>query len=188
MINTNLKQMGFGIKSSLHYLVEKNIRIIGLVILFLSLYFVSKPIFLLSLFIGFDLVNIFIKRSFKLYVPVDFIVVGSIILSYLFGIKYGLIVSVFLVINRLIMGTVEFRHIMKLLPIVIVVLLSSLLSKYSFVLVGISLFILRYVIENIMEYVLFGKLSLAVKIERFVHILAVYVFLIMFNSTFLFFF
>jgi hypothetical protein len=176
---------GLELRYNLLKTIKKYSKFLYLFLFGSIIYFVSKPLFLSIIFIGLDLFNITIKRSFKIYIPIDFIVVGSIILTYIFGIKYGLILSSFLLINRFIMGTIEFRHFVKLIPMITIIILAQMFSQYPLVKIGILLFVLRYFLEYIIEIFIFRTFRIELELHRLIHVFSVYLFLNFFNILFL---
>lgn len=134
------------------YTRNTHIFIISFVLL-ITLFF-YKSIFFVAFFILLDLLKSYIKANFNIRIYVDILVLGIITLSYALSPIYGVIMSLFIVINRIFFGTIEKRHLIKTLILMGISYLTSYLSNINFVLVAMFVYLLRYGLEYLVDYFL----------------------------------
>ncbi|MBD3202778.1 hypothetical protein GF327_00655 [Candidatus Woesearchaeota archaeon] len=142
----------------------------------LFLFFVSRMIFFISLFIFLDLVKSYIEFNFRIrFFPVYFLDIGIILCSYVYSPFIGMIIVLFLVINRIVFADLKKRHFIKIMFLLIICFLTNLLNNLSILLIGPLMFVLRYVMEYTLQLVVNKNIDLRKFPDRIINSLVNFV-------------
>jgi hypothetical protein len=133
--------------------VGEHMALITLAIILLCSLLVSKVIFLIFLFVILDYAKNILELKFYMnYLPVKIMEIGMISVSYFYSFFLGFLLIGFYFANKFIFGRLDDRSVFDAPSLVIIAALSDLLSNYSFIVVGICLFVFRYVLDLIIEF------------------------------------
>ena len=98
---------------------NKNYIFLLYLLIFIIILFI-KPLFLLLFFIMLDFLKAIIKEYYNIDITIDFILIGIIILSNIYGFIYGLIMSIFPLLNRLILGKFKQEYFIQIILLIII--------------------------------------------------------------------
>jgi hypothetical protein len=152
------------------FLKENTGRIL-LSILALIMFMTYRRIFIFGIFIALDIISTYLDRNFLISFPVDFLLAAMIIASYSISVYYGLVLSLFVIINRLAFGTMEVRHLSKMPVLFIICVASSLLTWLPIQVVGPIMIGLRYTLEYGISFVTTGQFPSERIIKRILNLL-----------------
>ncbi|NTV23581.1 MAG: hypothetical protein HGA85_04360 [Nanoarchaeota archaeon] len=117
-------------------------------------------LFLLSAIIVLDMMYLRLRLTLGHDIPFDFHFLGMFINSYFGGIVYGLIFLAYAFVARLALGLQSPAHFSKQPIFVLFCIAASFFHSIEFTLLGICLYILRYVSEYLFSFVFTGTISL----------------------------
>ena len=145
----------------INYGLKKEFSLFPIVLFILSLLLavitLSKITFLVLLFIGLDYLKSLIEVGLPFnYLPLKFISVGMITLSYFYSFKIGLVLVGFYVINKLMFARFDERHFLATISMIVMCLLSNLFNSINYAILGTTLFIFRYVLDFIFNILFFS--------------------------------
>lgn len=141
--------------------VHKNIQnhkyIVIVLLTLLSLLTISNIAFLIVLFILLDSAKklIELKYGFK-FIPLRFLAIGIIIISYLHTYSAGIILIVASFFSRIFVGSLDQKDILGALIMGTVSILATILNTMPFVAIATILFVLGYIFEFIISISFFG--------------------------------
>jgi|SaaInlStandDraft_4_1057021.scaffolds.fasta_scaffold52417_1 hypothetical protein len=141
----------------------------------LLLFSLSKVFFTVIIFILLDFIKNFLelKTPFK-YIPIKIMDIGIITVSYLFGLSFGLILIAFFYINKIIFSRLDDQAINSLPSLIITCLLTFILNQFHFLIVTISLFIMRYIINFLTDLFFLRYLKISNIPARILNIIFAY--------------
>ncbi|MBU0757140.1 MAG: hypothetical protein KKF44_03690 [Nanoarchaeota archaeon] len=134
--------------------------------------------FFLILFISLDfLINITKAKYGIPDIPFDSITVGSLTLTYFYGLKVGIILVPFAVLTQLFVGLIKLRHFLKLLTLTTGLLIVSFFSYLPiFYIVPVS-YAIRYTLDYISEMVFFQNADFSRLHVRIINVIICYLIL-----------
>ncbi len=142
----------------------------------LILSFLQKYVLFAIIFSVLDLLNSYIEMKFRIDLLLDFALIGVILLSNYGYIGLSFIVILFFVINRILIGKFEKRHLLKIPIFITISLISSSLGFLSLSILGPVLFLVRFALEYFIELSFFGTLTLNRIPRRTLHFIAAVLF------------
>jgi len=134
-----------------HFL--KILFLIGLLLL-IPLY---KNTFLILLFIILDYINSFSKRTYKIYLPIDFMLIAILFFSYFHSAKIGVLLSFIAMLNRIVLGKFAMRHVVKLPILLVISYLCDVLSFVDYIYLFVALILFRYIVEIFVNHFILGS-------------------------------
>lgn len=134
-------------KHQIYRVIHENIKFLFLLMIILILSLSYIPLFILTSFMILDFANSYFKNIYGIKLPVDFSLIGIIVLSYNFQIKYALALPLFIILKKFVLGGLKQVHLKKIPIFVFISLLIYTFNIFNFIIVGILTIILRYLIE-----------------------------------------
>ncbi|MBD3202775.1 hypothetical protein GF327_00640 [Candidatus Woesearchaeota archaeon] len=165
-------------------LIKKNILLSVSLVLFLFFFLFYDTLFVFLIFVLLDLLFSILSSKYKIDCILDYLLVGIILFGYSFSVKAALLMSGFYLVNRVVQAKLEIRHFKKILPMVVISYLSNLLNRFPVFYIGTFLIFLRYVIEYLFDYLLFGDLKINRLLRRIVHLITGGIFFFVFGEIF----
>jgi hypothetical protein len=144
--------------------INKNLKLIdiklfSLILAGLLLLFISPSILILSIFIMLDHLNIRVKLGYGIDFPLDFVFIGMILLSYYFGFTISLIFIIHGFFARIMYAKFTKSHLTKQPIIILIAYLVSIFGRYDLVMLGTSFYVLRYLVEYILKFIMTGGID-----------------------------
>ncbi|MCM2325034.1 MAG: hypothetical protein NDI94_01105 [Candidatus Woesearchaeota archaeon] len=121
--------------------------------LLIGLLVFSKAAFFIFAFFLLDVFkNILELRLWMNYFPIKIMEIGIITVSYIFGFKAGLVLVILYFMNKAAFSRIDNRFVIDLFPLMIICILADILSSMPFPWIAIVLFVLRYFLDIIFEF------------------------------------
>ena len=166
-------------KSLQKYFNPKNIILILAALAIISLF---KLAFLFILFVVLDILNSYIDSIYKIALPLDFLLMGTILISIKYTPWYCFIFLPFVLIDKLILGKFHQRLFVKMLIVIFVGFLSSMLGNYDIGSTIIIIYLLRYLAEYAIDYIALGWIDVGKIPHRLYNFFGMTAFFYLFGS------
>jgi hypothetical protein len=159
--------------------IRQNQKNLTLLILTLSLFLFYKSIFVITLFFVLDFIVSYVDHKYKIDLMFDVNPLGLIVFSYAFNYKYGVFFAFMMLIPRIILGKIEKRHLVKVPILIAIAFFADIFSFVDIAILGVLLFIVRYIMEYAFDFALTGAFSSSRMIRRIGHLAGAYIFFTM---------
>ena len=164
--------------NEVYHFLKANTRIMYVLFMIsLSLIFVSinLPLCILISLIIVDYLYIFYSSRYNINLPFDSTYFGIVILSYYFDYKLAIIYLVSAFFIRLGLGKFSSAHFIKQPIMLFVIFLITVFNSLNFVSVAIAFYILRFIIEYLIKFILFNQIDFERFGNRFFSVITMYI-------------
>ena len=118
----------------------------------------SRPVFVVALFIILDIYkNILEIKIPKQYLPIKISEIGIITASFMFSYVCGLVLVAVYIFNKIYFTRIKVEDLYDAPILMMVSLLADFLSLHNYIVIGISLFVLRYILSSAAASMLSGE-------------------------------
>lgn len=128
-------------------------------------------------FISSDLLTAYLYRKFRLYFPMDFIMVGLVFCSYYVTFDSMWILLAAYLINRFVMGLADIEFIIKFLLLIPIVFLIRYLNTIPALILLVTVFIVKLATQYFAELFIFHTNKIDKLYIRLLNIITGYFFL-----------
>lgn len=145
--------------------IKKNSSLIIASVILMAVFFQYRFLFFVILFVALDIANSVANSMYKISLPLDFLLMGAIIFSLEYGVSSAMIFLPFILVDKLVLGKLNHLHFIKIPVVLLVIVVTRFLRMMDFYTMIIVLYTLRYAVEYIIQFILFGEFDIA-KIPR----------------------
>ncbi|MBT3408503.1 hypothetical protein HN415_07515 [Candidatus Woesearchaeota archaeon] len=165
------------------FIENKSTFLLGFLSFILAIFL--KKLFFISFFVILDLTNSWANSKYKLSLPMDFLLTGLVLFSMKYDFYNGMIFIPFVILNKLIMGKLEFTHFLKVPTLIFISLITPIFSKSNLSYSIFVLLLVRYMVEYLITFIVMGELDIRKIPRRMYNLLGMQAFFIVFGSIFL---
>ena len=139
-----------------------------------AFFLIYQRLFVFLLFVALDFVASYLDLKYKIDLGTDYIVTGMIIFSHALGLIYGLWFIPFHFFTRIVLGKLKRKHFLKLPCLLLIPYLAGAFSSTELGTLGFFLFLMRYVLEYMLSFLLFRDIEIRRIPRRLLHLLGGY--------------
>jgi hypothetical protein len=109
-----------------------------------------KPLILIVIFEIFDFFKTVLRRCFP-FIPVDLEFIFGVTAAYYYGFVYSVVIFILSVLNRILLSSIEIRHISKAMRHIPLFFIATFFRFYPFFWVAMILLAMNYMFKFLIE-------------------------------------